>query len=248
MVGLGIWLAAIGVADITAGRNATQHRQIGAALLAGGIAAMGLRLSGYPWYLVAAFSLPALCASEFWLLSHAQFEGGPTEKGDEQRRRDAILLLVAFAASCVVIAITANSWPMSNGGALQRWLNGTEFQFSRVSFERAIFVTGTILFLIATSNVIVRLVFAGLGDPIDQGQQSLKGGRLIGPVERLMIFGFTLAGQLTGAAFIVSAKSLLRFPEIRASADDKIDAVTEYFLVGSMVSWLLALLPLVLIK
>jgi hypothetical protein len=65
-------------------------------------------------------------------------------------------------------------------------------------------------------------------------------------MERLLILGFAVAGQLTAAAIVVSAKSLLRFPEISRS-DRRIDAVTEYFLVGSMSSWLIALAPTVLL-
>jgi len=68
-------------------------------------------------------------------------------------------------------------------------------------------------------------------------------------MERTFIFALGLAGQLTAAAIIVAAKGLLRFPEIQAQRDasDSVDELTEYFLVGSMASWLLALafLPLV---
>lgn len=64
-----------------------------------------------------------------------------------------------------------------------------------------------------------------------------------------------MAGEPTAAALIVSAKSLLRFPEISrtTSATDRtgvaeVDAVTEYFLLGSLVSWLLALAPVLLFR
>jgi hypothetical protein len=64
-------------------------------------------------------------------------------------------------------------------------------------------------------------------------------------MERVLILGFVLAGEPAAAALVVSAKSLLRFPELRAKADDlqtrSVDALTEYFLVGSLTSWLAAL-------
>jgi hypothetical protein len=70
------------------------------------------------------------------------------------------------------------------------------------------------------------------------------------------VFGFALAGEFTGAALIVSAKTLLRFPEVSgaagsgsSTADDadlktkqpSLAEITEYFLVGSLISWFLAL-------
>ena len=98
---------------------------------------------------------------------------------------------------------------------------------------------------------VVRLVLGSVGavKPAGQPQASdqLKGGRLLGPMERLLIVGLGLAGQLTMATAVVAAKSIIRFPEISAKRDREgnpervgIDDVTEYFLVGSFASWILA--------
>jgi hypothetical protein len=62
----------------------------------------------------------------------------------------------------------------------------------------------------------------------------------------LMIVGLALAGQLAAATAVVAAKSIIRFPEINAQKAREnggigIDEVTEYFLVGSFASWILAL-------
>ena len=47
---------------------------------------------------------------------------------------------------------------------------------------------------------------------------------------------------------VVAAKGLLRFPELQAARKEPtIAAVTEYFLVGSFVSWLVALTTLVVL-
>ena len=53
------------------------------------------------------------------------------------------------------------------------------------------------------------------------------------------------------ASAVVAAKSVIRFPEISAQrresgAGPGIDEVTEYFLVGSFASWLVALAGLAL--
>jgi hypothetical protein len=91
---------------------------------------------------------------------------------------------------------------------------------------------------------------AGRAQPADR----LKGGRLLGPMERLLILGLGLAGQLAAATAVVAAKSIIRFPEITAETKRKdggtgsfdIADVTEYFLVGSFASWIVALAGLAL--
>ena len=60
-------------------------------------------------------------------------------------------------------------------------------------------------------------------------------------VERLLILGLGIGGSLLGAAIVVAAKALLRFPELRVPrAGDPgyggASDVTEYFLVGSFAS------------
>lgn len=109
----------------------------------------------------------------------------------------------------------------------------------------------------STGNVIVRLVLRATGT-VDPGRgashdvaRTLKGGRLLGPMERLVIVGLGLAGHLTAASVVIAAKGLLRFPELQSKRDNPaeptIDEVTEYFLVGSFVSWLVSLGSLVLL-
>jgi hypothetical protein len=66
----------------------------------------------------------------------------------------------------------------------------------------------------------------------------LRGGRLIGPLERMLIIALTLAGALPIVAGLIAAKGIVRFPEI--SSDGAGGSKAEYFLVGSLVSWAIA--------
>ena len=73
-------------------------------------------------------------------------------------------------------------------------------------------------------------------------------------MERLLILSLAVAGQIAAASAVVAAKGIIRFPERNAqkSRTDNatgvgIDEVTEYFLVGSFASWLLALGSMVLV-
>jgi hypothetical protein len=105
----------------------------------------------------------------------------------------------------------------------------------------------------------VRSILTLAGSNIGSAETTLLGGRIIGILERWLIFGFVLAGEATAAALVVSAKSLIRFPELSSARDSgtvgaagdqprPVDVVTEYFLLGSLSSWLLALLPATLLR
>jgi hypothetical protein len=66
----------------------------------------------------------------------------------------------------------------------------------------------------------------------------LVGGRVIGPLERVLLLGLGLAGAAPVIAALVAAKGVVRFPEI--SADRGTGSNAETFLVGSLTSWAIA--------
>ncbi|MGA8038875.1 MAG: hypothetical protein WCA93_02090 [Acidimicrobiia bacterium] len=97
-----------------------------------------------------------------------------------------------------------------------------------------VWVVGAVL-LTWPSNVLVRwlLGMARMRSPADLN----RAGRWIGALERLLIYVLVLMGSAAAAGLVVAAKSILRFPEI-SSKPATID--TEYVLIGSLASWLLA--------
>ena len=76
--------------------------------------------------------------------------------------------------------------------------------------------------------------------PAAEPQSTLRGGRLIGPIERLLIVALAMTGAYAVIAALVAAKGIVRFPEI--SADSETGSKAEEFLIGSLVSWGLAAL------
>jgi hypothetical protein len=85
--------------------------------------------------------------------------------------------------------------------------------------------------------------------PADVTAESLPGaGRVIGQLERGLIFALVLLGQPEGVGLLIAAKSILRFGAIK---DDR--ALSEYVIIGTLASFgwalvaaylTLALLPL----
>ena len=158
--------------------------------------------------------------------------------------------------TAVGLLILLSGWGSDVAGLLQHWSTWVKLPgIGSVGPDRALMVVAVVLLQLVTGNQLVRLVLGSVGaiKPVGEPQASdrLKGGRLLGPMERLLILGLGLAGQLAAATAVVAAKSIIRFPEINAQKAREnggigIDEVTEYFLVGSFASWIVALGGLVL--
>ena len=78
----------------------------------------------------------------------------------------------------------------------------------------------------------------------DEMEGSMRGGRWIGPLERILILLLASVEAPAAIAAIVAAKGVIRFPEI---SQDKAGQKAEEFLIGSFVSWILAVLGAVII-
>jgi hypothetical protein len=163
-------------------------------------------------------------------------------------------------------ALVALAWPGTWAVTARPWVADCLRELPITSLagsapDRLLWGLGAVLLLLATSNGIVRSLLIVAGTPPPRGEGSFRGGRYIGAIERLLIFGLAVAGEPTAAALVVSAKSILRFPELSMSAQQpsapaqggsapvqEVDALTEYFLLGSLCSWALALLAALLVR
>lgn len=102
----------------------------------------------------------------------------------------------------------------------------------------------------ADSEVVEVPVISGalpvLGAQVDDEEvTALRGGRWIGPLERLLIIVLAGAGAEVAIAAVVAAKGVIRFPEI---SQDSTGEKAEEFLIGSVSSWILAALVAMLIR
>ena len=78
----------------------------------------------------------------------------------------------------------------------------------------------------------------------DEMEGTMRGGRWIGPLERILILLLASVEAPAAIAAIVAAKGVIRFPEI---SQDKAGQKAEEFLIGSFASWILAVLGAVTI-
>lgn len=189
-----------------------------------------------------------------------------TRRAGSARPHAAALALAVLGVGAAVLVAFSGLSVKPGGSVLEDWLRSLEVGPVRfVEASHAMLLFGVLLVNLATGNLVVRLVLASTGalrpadinpappsTPSTGPAAELRGGRLLGPMERLLIVGLGLAGQLTAAGLVIAAKGLIRFPELQAKRSDTeeiqgagIDQVTEYFLVGSFVSWLFALTSLV---
>lgn len=231
---IGVWLAVVGGCDLLrAAHDATTRRR---------------RL------LLLAMSTSALVLA--WLLLDQLDE--PTAP----RPSSAVLILwVALAAGWILTSSAALD-PVRSDASRARWRLAAFLVFAtalggftlvqlaapplpavaddgRLSRVALTVVAGVLLLQLSTANLVIRMVLDAVGVPATAGEKRLKGGRLLGPMERVLLVGLGLAGELGAAAIVVAAKGLLRYPELRRSGEDEGPTdLSEYFLIGSFASWL----------
>ena len=70
-------------------------------------------------------------------------------------------------------------------------------------------------------------------------------GNYIGILERLFIFSFIITGHFEAIGFLLAAKSIFRFGDLKEAKDRKL---TEYVLIGTLLSFGIALLVGLLVQ
>ncbi len=247
MSALGVMFIAMGIADLCGRR----FRAGWLPAVVGPVAVVVLAALSALWHLGDIVPLViAAVATLGWVLLCRRAE---------RSGRHQIPPLVLLGAATVLL-IVLSGWASPVGGVVAYWTEWVALPLDNVSPTKVVMAVGVMVLQLVTGNQLVRLVLASVGAlrPAGEPQPSdrLKGGRLLGPMERVLILGLGLGGQLALVTVVVAAKSIIRFPEITAQRERKngdvdsavgIDDVVEYFLVGSFTSWLLAFSGLALV-
>ncbi|WP_403024237.1 hypothetical protein [Salinibacterium sp. GXW1014] len=257
MMLIALLFVSVGVADIARERfRKPAGPLVGAA--AGAIAAVLVALGlGIP----LAWSLAVIGVMLAWVASTALPSSGQSS-----------YLKLAILGAATVAAWAFPVVQADHKGAIAAWYRNLPYEVAgEIGFETFVLAAASVLLLLETSNIIVRLILAAVPratstsplpapptrrswfsrsqpavSPAPTAELPLKGGRILGPFERVFLFALILAGQFTALAALVAAKGIIRFPEI--SKDTAHGAKAEYFLVGSFASWGVVLAVAVLLQ
>jgi hypothetical protein len=97
------------------------------------------------------------------------------------------------------------------------------------------------LLVVFVAAIIIKLIITQWNpEKKKENDDSLaKAGRYIGILERLFVFTFVITNHWEAIGFLLAAKSVFRFGDLTVSKDRKL---TEYILIGTLLSFGLAIL------
>lgn len=106
------------------------------------------------------------------------------------------------------------------------------------------------LFLTAPTSIFIKILLSSW-TPAPDGPNNIQteslssAGKYIGILERLLVFTFIMVNHWEGVGFMVAAKSVFRFSDLAQAKQRKL---TEYVLIGTLLSFGLAVLTGIIIK
>ncbi len=127
------------------------------------------------------------------------------------------------------------------------WLSGVSYAQASAAIKdfldiQVLAVFAAFIFLSKPLSFIIYLSLAPYTKAFekDETQKGLtNAGELIGILERYLVLILILVGQYTGVGFLLAAKSVFRFGDMRQQKDRKL---TEYIMLGTLLSITAALL------
>lgn len=117
----------------------------------------------------------------------------------------------------------------------------TTFITSEIPLETALLLLTCLLFLTKPVSIIMQAIFSKWNiEKLTKGNESLKdAGKYIGVLERLLVFIFIIMNHWEAVGFLITAKSVFRFGDLKESKHRKL---TEYILIGTLISFGIAIL------
>ena len=96
-----------------------------------------------------------------------------------------------------------------------------------------------LLLLTQVSSIVIKMIVTRWIPEMPIPDGSLQNaGTYIGMLERLMVFVFVVTGHWEGIGFLIAAKSVLRYGDLKEAHDR---SLSEYVLIGTLLSFGLAL-------
>ena len=235
----GVWLLAVGACDLLrAARDSTSPRRRVLLVLVGVVALLTVATAtGFDvgWWVTVGLT---------WVVGLVAWVVCSSFALDPSTARRPLWRAAAFASFGVPLALL-----VLGGSRRLPTLQPVDDLFAhtlvgQLGAARVVVFLGVSVALVSTGNVLVRLLLDAVGVPAAVNEKKLRGGRVLGPMERIFLLALAAFGQVGAGSIVVAAKALLRYPELRradAAANDAAATDTsEYFLIGSFASWLLA--------
>ncbi len=115
-----------------------------------------------------------------------------------------------------------------------------------ITEKMLVFLTAIVAITLPASVAIKIFISRWAPETEDNDSESLKSaGKYIGILERLFVLAFVLTGHWEAVGFLIAAKSVFRFGDLRESKDRKL---TEYILIGTLLSFGIAIVIAFLVK
>ncbi|WP_026716214.1 DUF3307 domain-containing protein [Flavobacterium gelidilacus] len=124
--------------------------------------------------------------------------------------------------------------------------NNTSIDFQNIDNRIWILITGIVLLTKPTSIIIKNIISIWTPESKNKEDNSLQNaGNYIGILERLFVFCFIITNHFEAIGFLLAAKSIFRFGDLKEAKDRKL---TEYVLIGTLLSFGIAILAGLLVE
>jgi hypothetical protein len=134
-----------------------------------------------------------------------------------------------------MIVLLGLAWYFPDAAENGWWMAGMKPDLSRWYFAFLSCASGIVLSVPAGGVLIAKLIKPFTNEIRDNDISGLtQGGRYIGWLERLLVMLLVLMDQPNGIGFLIAAKSILRFGEIKDGSQRK---VAEYIIIGTFLSF-----------
>ncbi len=181
----------------------------------------------------AVLSVLVVWTSKYWMailiivLSHFIIDAWKLYYQNESNKRELFILDQAMHI-LVIVCVTQFYTP---------WMNS----FLKLNYDEIMLLVLVIVLITVVSSHIIKVIISKWQpENEDQDRDSLSNaGKYIGILERLFVFGFIVSGNMQGIGFLLAAKSVFRFGDLKDSIDRKL---TEYILIGTLLSFGIAML------
>jgi len=126
-------------------------------------------------------------------------------------------------------------------------VSNTAFSIADILTQNNILLLTCFLFLTKPASIIMKTIFSKWNiDDLTKDNQSLEdAGKYIGVLERLLVFIFIISDHWEAVGFLITAKSVFRFGDLKESKHRKL---TEYILIGTLISFGIAIIVGILYK